>query len=80
MIEQGVIAIAAFDALNRAIGSIAKLQYFSDCKSSPCREIAKEQLQTNYNFIYLRGGGLRPPNHEDFSAHRVFRHAGIDVK
>jgi hypothetical protein len=43
MIEQGVIAIAAFDALNKTIDSIAKLQYFSDCKSSPCREIAKEQ-------------------------------------
>jgi hypothetical protein len=43
MIEQGVIAIAAFDALNKTIDSIAKLQYFSDCKSSPCREIVKEQ-------------------------------------
>jgi hypothetical protein len=42
MIEQGVIAIAAFDALNKTIDSIAKLQYFSDCKSSPCREIVKE--------------------------------------
>jgi hypothetical protein len=43
MIEQGVIATAAFDALNGTIDSIAKLQYFSKCKSSPCREIAKEQ-------------------------------------
>jgi hypothetical protein len=43
MIEQGVIAIAAFNALNRAVDSIAKLQYFSDCKSSPYKEIAKEQ-------------------------------------
>jgi hypothetical protein len=43
MIEQGLIAIAAFDALNRTIDSIAKLQYFSDCKLSPSREIAKEQ-------------------------------------
>jgi len=43
MIEQGVIATAAFDALNRTIDSIAKLQYFPNCKSSPCREIAKEQ-------------------------------------
>ncbi len=42
MIEQGVIAIVAFDARNRTIDSIAKLQYFSDYKSSPCREIAKE--------------------------------------
>jgi hypothetical protein len=41
MIEQGVIAIVAFDALNRTIDSEAKLQYFSDCKSSPRREIAK---------------------------------------
>jgi hypothetical protein len=28
MIEQGVIAIAAFDALNRIINSRAKLEYF----------------------------------------------------
>ena len=80
MIEQGVIATAAFDALNRTIDSIAKLQYFSNCKSSPCREIAKEQEQTNYNFIYLCGGDLRLLNHVVFSAHRVFRHAGMDVR
>ncbi len=43
MIEQGVIARAAFDALNGTIDSIAKLQYFSNCKLSPYREIAKEQ-------------------------------------
>ena len=43
IIKQGLIYIAAFDALNRTIDSIAKLQYLSDCKSSPCREIAKEQ-------------------------------------
>jgi hypothetical protein len=43
IIEQGVIATAAFNALNRTINSIAKLEYFSNCKSSPCREIAKEQ-------------------------------------
>jgi hypothetical protein len=42
IIEQGVIAIAAFNALNRTIDSIVKLQYFSDCKLSPYREIAKE--------------------------------------
>jgi hypothetical protein len=41
MIEQRVIVIAAFDALNKTIDSIAKLQYFSNCKSRPCREIAK---------------------------------------
>jgi hypothetical protein len=39
MIKQGAIATAAFDALNRTIDSIAKLQYFSYCKSSPYREI-----------------------------------------
>jgi len=43
MIEQGVIAIAAFDALNGTINNRAKLEYFSDYKSSPYREIAKEQ-------------------------------------
>jgi hypothetical protein len=43
MIEQGVIAIAAFNAINRPIDSIAKLQYFSTYKSRPRREIAKEQ-------------------------------------
>jgi hypothetical protein len=31
MIEQGVIATAAFDVLNRTINSIAKMQYFSNC-------------------------------------------------
>lgn len=41
---------------NRTIDGIAKLQYFSDCKSSLRREIAKEQWQTDYNFIYLPGG------------------------
>ena len=80
MIEQGLIATLAFNALNRTTDSIAKLQYFSDCKSSPCREIAKEQYQTDYNFIYLRGGASTPSNYKVFSAHRVFRHAGIDVK
>ena len=43
IIEQGVIARAAFDALNKTIDNIAKLQYFSNYKLSPCREIAKEQ-------------------------------------
>ena len=43
IIEQGVIAIVAFDVLNETINSRAKLQYFSDCKSSPYREIAIEQ-------------------------------------
>ena len=79
MIEQGVIATAAFDALNRTLDNIVKLLYFSDCKLSLCKEIAKEQLQTNYNFIYLCDRGLRPPKHKVFSAHRVFRHAGMDI-
>jgi hypothetical protein len=43
IIEQGAIARVAFDAINGTINSIAKLQYFSDCKSRTCREIAKEQ-------------------------------------
>ena len=42
MIEQGVIATGAFDVLDRTIDSIAELQYFSDCKSIPCREIVRE--------------------------------------
>lgn len=41
--------------------------------------MAKEQEQTNYNFIYLCGGDLRLPNHVVFLAHKVFRHVGIDV-
>jgi hypothetical protein len=43
MIEQGTTAIVAFDALHRTIDSIAKLWNFSKYKSSPYREIAKEQ-------------------------------------
>jgi|SRR6266536_3541894 len=79
MIEQELIAIVAFDALNRTTDSIAKLQYFFDYKSSPCREIAKEQYQTDYNFIYLRGRDSRPLNYKVFSVYWVFRHVGIDV-
>ena len=52
---------------------------FSYCKPNSYREIAKEQLQTNYNFIYLCGRDLRPPNPEVVPARRVFRHAGMDV-
>jgi hypothetical protein len=47
--------------------------------SSPYREIAKEQSQTDHSFICGYSRDLRPPNYEVFSAHRVFRHAGIDV-
>jgi hypothetical protein len=43
MIKQGVIAIITFNTINKTIDSITKLQYFSDYKSSPCKEIAKEQ-------------------------------------
>lgn len=43
MIGQGVIAMAAFDTINKKTDSRAKQQYFSNCKSSPSREIAKEQ-------------------------------------
>jgi hypothetical protein len=35
IIKQGAIATTAFDALNKTIDSIAKLYYFSDCKSKP---------------------------------------------
>jgi hypothetical protein len=42
-VEQGGTAAAAFDAVDGIIDSITKLQFFSDCKSSPCREIAKDQ-------------------------------------
>jgi hypothetical protein len=36
--------MAAFNALNKVINSIAKLQYFSDYKLSTYREIAKETI------------------------------------
>jgi hypothetical protein len=32
IIEQGVIATAAFNTINRRVDSIAKLQYFPYCK------------------------------------------------
>ena len=34
---------------------------------------------TDYSFIYLCGGDLRPLNHKVIPARRVFRHAGMDV-
>jgi hypothetical protein len=52
---------------------------FSYFKLNPYTQIAKEREQTNYSFIYLYGGDLRPLNHEVIPACRVFRHAGIDV-
>lgn len=44
------MATIAFNALNKAIDSIIKLQYFSNYKSSPYREIAKNnsKLVTAY--------------------------------
>ena len=42
MTERGVLAIAAFETPNRTITSMAKLEYSSDCKSSPCGKFAKE--------------------------------------
>src|SRR4051794_11097665 len=80
IIEQGVITLATFDALNTIINNIAKLQYFSNYKLRPFREIAKEPKQTDYSFIYLGGGDLIPLNYKVFSAHRFFRHAGMDVR
>lgn len=53
IIEQGVIAIAAFNAFNKTIDSIANLWYFTNYKLSPYREIAKKRLQTDYNCIFF---------------------------
>ena len=37
----GVIAIIAFDVPKKMVDTIAKLQYFPNCKSNHRREIAK---------------------------------------
>jgi hypothetical protein len=66
MIEQGGTAKAAFNAVDGTIDRITTTVVFSYYNPNPCREIAKEQYQTDYNFIYLRGRDLRPPNHEVF--------------
>ena len=79
IIKQGGTDKAAFNAVDETVESIATTVVFSSFNPSSYRNIAKEQEQTDYNFIYLCGGDLRPPNCEVFSAHRVFRHAGIDV-
>jgi uncharacterized protein involved in response to NO len=63
IIELGVIATAAFDALHSTINGIAKLLYFSNCTWMPCREIVKEQEQANYNFLYFCGEEFRLLNH-----------------
>jgi len=79
LVEQGGTAERAFNAVDGTIDKITTIVVFSYCKPKPCREIGKEQQQTNRNFIYLCGGDLRPPNHEVVLARRVFRHAGMDV-
>jgi len=79
VIEQGGIAERTFNAADGTIHNITTTIIFSYSKLNTCREIAKEQEQTNYSFIYLYGGDLRPLNHEVVPARRVFRHVGIDV-
>ena len=79
IIEQGGIAKKAFNAIDGKIKNMSTTIVFSYYKPNPCREIAKEQYQSNYNFIYLCGRDLRPSNYEVVPARRVFRHVGIDV-
>jgi hypothetical protein len=79
MIEQGGTVKRAFNAINGTIDNMTTTIVFSSCKPNPCREIAKEQYPTNYNFIYSCGRDLRTLNHEVVPARRVFRHAGMDV-
>jgi hypothetical protein len=79
IIEQGETVERAFNAINGTIYNMTTTIVFSYYKPNPCRKIAKEQYQTNCNFIYLCGRDLRPPNHEVVPARRVFRHAGMDV-
>lgn len=43
IIGQGITVTAASDTVNRIIDNIAKLYYFSNCKSSPYREMAEDQ-------------------------------------
>jgi len=61
--EQGGIAERAFNAVNGIIDNMTIIIVFPYYKPKTYREIAKEQWQTNCNFIYLRGGDLRPLNH-----------------
>jgi hypothetical protein len=79
IIEQGGTAERTFKAADGTIDNMTTTIVFSYYKLNTSREIAKEQEQTDYNFIYLCGGDLRPPNHEVVPARRVFRHAGMDV-
>jgi hypothetical protein len=79
VIEQGGTAERTFNAANGTINNITTTIVFSYYKLNPYKEIAKEQEQTNYSFIYLCGRDLRPPNHEVIPARRVFRYAGMHV-
>lgn len=76
IIEQGGIAKRTFKATDGTSDNITTTIVFSYCKLNTYR---KEQEQTDYNFIYLYGGDLRPLNYKVVPAHRVFRHAAIDV-
>jgi len=80
IIEQGGTVEKTFNAADGTINNITTTIIFSYSKLNPYREIAKEQEQTNYSFIYLCGRDLRPLNHEVVPVRRVFRHARMDVK
>jgi hypothetical protein len=77
IVEQGGIAKRAFNAIDGTVNKITTILVFSNCKPSPYREIAKEQLQTNYNFIYLCGRDFRPLTHNVIPVRRVFRYVGM---
>jgi hypothetical protein len=79
VIKQGEAAGRAFNTADRTIDNITTTIVFSYSKLNPYREIAKEQEQTDYSFIYLCGGDLRPLNYKVVPVHRVFRYVGIDV-
>src|SRR5882757_6979681 len=79
IVEQEGIAKRAFNAIDGTVNKITTTLVFSNCKPSPYREIAKEQLQTNYNFIYLCSRDFRPPTHDVIPARRVFRYVGIHI-
>ena len=42
-----------FNVINKTINIMITTIVFSYYKPNPYKEIAKEQQQTNYNFIYL---------------------------
>ncbi len=74
VIEQGGTAERTFNAADRIIDNITTTIVFSYYKLNPYREIAKEQEQTDYSFIYLCGGDLSPPNHQVVPARRDGRY------